>query len=143
MRNGITEDGLWQPFDVFFLARASRPMEPVYGVVEPSFCVIVQGRKEVSLGDQRYQYDPYQFLLGFLEVPVVFRVMEASEEKPYLGLRLNISTDPVISVMAELEQLSAQPMRSRSAGWIYRCLTQSSAWCDWWKCPQMHRSCCQ
>ena len=108
VQHGIREDGRVEPFEGLFLARATRPMEPVYGVVEPSFCVIVQGRKEVSLGEQRYQYDPYHYLLGCLEVPVVFRVLEASSKKPYLGLRLNISPDQVISVLAELEQLAPQ-----------------------------------
>jgi len=113
VQRGIREDGRVELYPGFFLARASVPDEPVYGVVEPSFCVIVQGSKEVSLGETRHHYDPYHYLLVCLEVPVVFRVLEASPEKPYLGLRLNITPEQVVSVLAEMEQLA--PVRRQDA----------------------------
>jgi hypothetical protein len=35
----------------------------VYDVIDPSFCIIVQGRKELFLGNERYRYDPSHYLL--------------------------------------------------------------------------------
>ena len=79
-------------------------MEPVYWVAQPSFCVIVQGNKEMRLGDKCYRYDPHNFLLFCLELPVMMRVLEACEERPYLGLRLNLDTALVSSIWVELGQ---------------------------------------
>ena len=59
MARGIPEDGRIEPFKGLFLARSSTPTEPVFGVVEPSFCVIAQGSKEMRLGKKRYQYDAH------------------------------------------------------------------------------------
>src|SRR5438876_8450119 len=53
----IREDGPAQPLQGLHLYRSSLPLEPVHSVVEPSFCVIAQGSKEVLLGDSRYRYD--------------------------------------------------------------------------------------
>jgi hypothetical protein len=52
MARGIPIDGRIEPFKRLFLARSSVPTEPVFGLVEPSFCVIAQGRKEMHLGDK-------------------------------------------------------------------------------------------
>lgn len=102
MAYAVPEDGRIEPFKGLFLARSSSPMEPVFGVAQPSFCVIAQGSKEMLLGENCYRYDPNNYLLACLELPVTFRVLEASKERPYLGLRLNI--DPVVvgSVLVEM-----------------------------------------
>ena len=102
MARGIPIDGRIEPFKGLFLARSSVPTEPVFGLVEPSFCVIAQGRKEMHLGDKHYQYDPYNYLLACLELPVALRVLEASTDRPYLGLRFTLDPKLVGSVLVEL-----------------------------------------
>ena len=106
----IPEDGTSQPLQGVRLSRASAPTEAVYGVGEPSFCVIAQGSKDVLLGENRYQYDPYSYLLATVGLPVVSRVLDATAERPYLGFRLIL--DPVLvgSIMVELGQV---PPRSQ------------------------------
>src|SRR5258706_14870093 len=84
----IHEDGTIQPLPGLHLNRISLPRGPVHGVTMPSFCVIAQGSKEVLLGESRYQYDPFHYLLATVEVPSVHQVLEASKERPYLSLRL-------------------------------------------------------
>jgi len=102
----IPEDGISYPLKGLRLSRASAPTGAVYGVAEPSFCVIAQGHKDVLLGEKRFPYDPYNYLLATVELPVVSRVLEASKEKPYLGFRLNLDPTLVGSVMVEMGQLS-------------------------------------
>lgn len=104
----ITEDGLTEPLAGLRLSRSSTPTEPIYGVAEPSFCVIALGSKEVLLGDNRYQYDPYSYLLATVGLPVVSRVMQASEKEPYLGLRLSLDPTLVGSVMVEMGQMPSR-----------------------------------
>jgi AraC-like DNA-binding protein len=63
--------------------------------------VIAQGSKEILLGDDRYRYDPAHYLITTAALPVSGRILKASEERPYLGLVLEL--DPVLvgSVMVE------------------------------------------
>jgi AraC-like DNA-binding protein len=102
----VPEDGVVEPLKGLYLRRSSTPTDPLHGVSEPSFCVIAQGSKEVLLGDSRYRYDAAHYLLATIELPVVSRVIEASAERPYLSLRLEL--DPVLvgSVMVEAGHLS-------------------------------------
>ncbi|HET8911400.1 MAG TPA: AraC family transcriptional regulator [Ktedonobacteraceae bacterium] len=97
----IPEDGEIQPFQGIHLARSSSPLKPIHSVLEPSLCVIAQGSKEVLLGDSRYRYDPSRYLLATIELPRVSQVLEASKERPYLSLRLELAPTLVSSVMVE------------------------------------------
>lgn len=81
--------------------RQSAPTQPLHGLYSPSICVIAQGAKEVQLGDERLRYDPNHYLLTSLDVPVVSQVVEATPEKPYLGLKLELDPGVITSVSVE------------------------------------------
>ncbi len=102
----IRKDGVTQPLPELHLARCSFPLKPIHSVVEPSVCVIAQGSKEVLLGESRYRYDPSQYLLTTVELPRVSQVLEASKERPYLSLRLELAPALVSSVLAEASHAS-------------------------------------
>ena len=97
----IRKDGTVEPLKGLHLNRASSPTEPVYSVPRPAFCVIAQGSKEILLGKDRYRYDPTHFLIITAELPVAGQITEASKERPYLSLRLELDTILVGSVMVE------------------------------------------
>jgi AraC-like DNA-binding protein len=97
----MREDGTAQPLQGLHLSRSSLPLKPVHSVVEPSVCVIAQGSKEVLLGESRYQYDPSHYLLATVELPRVSQVLEASKERPYLSLRLELDPALVSLVLVE------------------------------------------
>jgi AraC-like DNA-binding protein len=97
----VRADGTVQPLQGLYLSRCSVPLEPVHSVLEPSVCVIAQGSKEVLLGDSRYRYDPSHYLLATVELPRVSQVLEASPERPYLALRLELAPTLVSSVLVE------------------------------------------
>ena len=97
----LRADGTTQPLPGLYLARSSVPFKPLHSVLEPSLCVIAQGSKEVLLGDSRYRYDPSQYLLATVELPRVSQVLEASKERPYLSLRLELAPTLVSEVLVE------------------------------------------
>lgn len=97
----VPHDGELQPLPGMYLARVSVPQEPLHNVLEPSFCVIAQGSKEVLLGESRYRYDPTHYLLATVELPRVSQVLEASKERPYLSLRLELAPALVGAVMMD------------------------------------------
>jgi AraC-like DNA-binding protein len=104
----IRTDGASEPMKGLHFYRTSSPSECIHSVSIPAFCAIAQGSKEVLLGSDRYQYDPMHYLLGTIELPIASRIFEATQEKPYLGLRLDLDPTLVGSVMVEAGYPSAQ-----------------------------------
>ena len=104
----LPQDGAVEPLKGLHLFRSSTPTEPLHGLSRPCFCVVAQGSKELLLGDSRYRYDPAHYLLATVELPVASQVIEASVERPYLSLLLEL--DPVLvgSVMVEAGHLSSR-----------------------------------
>src|SRR5260221_7835801 len=105
----VRADGTIQPLHGLYLSRSSIPLEPLHGVLEPSVCVIAQGSKEVLLGESCYRYDPLHYLLATVELPRVSQVLDASKERPYLSLRLELTPALVGAVMAEAGFSSPPP----------------------------------
>jgi AraC-like DNA-binding protein len=97
----IRADGTVQPMPGLHLYRHSVPLEQVYSMVEPSLCVVAQGSKEFLLGESRYRYDPFHYLLVTVDLPNVGQVLEASKERPFLSLRLELPSTLVSAVMVE------------------------------------------
>ncbi|WP_376797514.1 AraC family transcriptional regulator N-terminal domain-containing protein [Thermogemmatispora sp.] len=95
----IPRDGTIQPLEGLTLARLSSPSIPLPSVAEPSFCVIAQGRKEVLVERNRYEYDPFHYLLATVELPRLSRVIEASPQQPYLSLTLRLVPSQVTAVL--------------------------------------------
>ncbi len=97
----LSEDGAIQPLQGLFLFRYSAPCGPMHSVVEPAVNVIAQGSKEVLIGERRYRYDPSRYLLTTIDMPRSSQILEASRERPYLGLRLQLTPALVSSVLLE------------------------------------------
>ena len=97
------DDGRVEPLNGLYLFRASSPTKLLHSVYTPAFCVIAQGSKEVFVGEERYQYDPAHYLLTTVELPVVSQVLEASQEQPYLSIRLQLDPALVNSVLLEAD----------------------------------------
>ena len=68
---------------------------------EPSICLIAQGAKRVQLADESYVYDAQHYLITSVHLPTVVQVIEASPEKPYLGLSLTFDLHEVARLMAD------------------------------------------
>jgi AraC-like DNA-binding protein len=103
----VPEDGRVEPLKGLYLHRSSTTTDALHGSSEPAFCVIAQGSKQVWLGDSVYRYDPAHYLLATVELPIVSRVIEASPERPYLSLRLDLDPALVSSVIVEAGHLPA------------------------------------
>jgi AraC-like DNA-binding protein len=96
----VPEDGAKEVLPGFFLARLSKPAE-ARSVFQPAFCFVVQGSKQVFLGEEIFRYDPGNYLIYTVDLPMTFKVEEASKDTPYLGFRLNLDPTLVASVMME------------------------------------------
>ncbi|WP_246767053.1 AraC family transcriptional regulator [Agrobacterium fabrum] len=61
-------------------------------VYEPTLCLVAQGRKQAVLGQTSFVYDPSSYLVASVDLPVMGSVIEASKDKPYLSMQLDLDT---------------------------------------------------
>jgi AraC-like DNA-binding protein len=78
--------------------RREAPTPPGICQVEPSVVLVVQGAKRMLVGDDAFAYDSERFLIASLDVPASSEVVEASPDRPCLGLVLKLD----LRMMAEL-----------------------------------------
>lgn len=89
------------------LIRMSAPTECSPSVYEPRLCVVAQGRKVVTLSDRTYHYDPLNYLVVSVTLPMIGQVVEATPDKPYLCLRLDIDPAQIASLIVDAGQSPA------------------------------------
>ncbi len=77
------------------------PTQPTSGMYELSICLIAQGAKRVLLGDDAYVYDAHHFLITSVDLPTVWQIIEASREKPCLGLVLKLDHREISQLMVD------------------------------------------
>jgi AraC-like DNA-binding protein len=76
-------------------------------IYNPVICLILQGSKVTSIGDQFVELRPGDALLVSHDLPVVSRITKASAEEPYLALILSLDLGLVRSLY---EQVADTPM---------------------------------
>jgi AraC-like DNA-binding protein len=111
----VAEDGSVEAAPGLALFRYSSPTGPVYAVNEPSFCIIVQGSKELVLGNERYRYDASRYLLVSAGLPVVGCILEGTKDRPYLAVRIGLDPALVTAVLLESGLLAPQVSRAIKA----------------------------
>jgi AraC-like DNA-binding protein len=83
------------------LWRRNEPTQPTSGMYELSICLIAQGAKRVLLGDDTYVYDAHHFLITSVDLPTIWQIIDASREKPCLGLRLKLDQREISQLMVD------------------------------------------
>lgn len=81
--------------------RMSDPSVAIPGVYDPCVCVVVQGSKQVLLGDEIYRYRPLHYLAVSVDLPVLGQVVEASVEQPYLCLKIDLDAHTLTDILAQ------------------------------------------
>jgi AraC-like DNA-binding protein len=101
LARAVSSDGLADPQPGVNLARFARPTKLHHGFLDPCFCVIAQGAKTLTLGGEVFRYDPAHYMIATVGVPMTAQVVEASPDRPYLSLRLDLDPAVVASVVVE------------------------------------------
>jgi len=83
------------------LYRYSQPTESANILMEPAVYVVVQGRKQVTVGGETYIYDRSQYLAVSVDLPAVGRVFEARPEEPYLCMTLTVDPRDLAALIVE------------------------------------------
>ena len=77
------------------------PTAPTSYMLQPSICLIGQGKKRLHLEEQSFDFDPNSFLITSVGLPVVSQITEASEEAPYYGLTLELDLKTIARMILE------------------------------------------
>lgn len=81
------------------VARQATGLMP--GVFEPMFCLILQGAKEVMIADRVLRYDPAYYFIASVEVPASGRIVQASPEKPYIGVSMALDREGLAALLPD------------------------------------------
>ncbi|MCC9606553.1 AraC family transcriptional regulator [Blastopirellula sp. JC732] len=100
----VDADGLHRTaYAPLSLIRTSQPTLPVHTLYEPALCVIAQGRKQIILGDEIDGYAGGDCLAISVDLPVTGQVIEASPEKPFLSLKIDLDPSQLSQLILEME----------------------------------------
>lgn len=97
------------------LIRVDQPYLNICSVYEPCVAVIAQGSKRIVLGDETLCYGEDRYLITSMDLPVRSAVVEASAERPYLGVALRLDWREIASLMLESPASVPAPMLGGAA----------------------------
>ncbi|MBU6452794.1 MAG: AraC family transcriptional regulator N-terminal domain-containing protein [Cyanobacteria bacterium REEB67] len=101
-------EGCTQVANNLNIYRFNRPTPRTHGIFTASICVVAQGAKMLELSGENYRYDPDNFVIASLDVPIIGEVVEASPQKPFLCLKMEFDPSMIASVCVEAGILSAR-----------------------------------
>ena len=93
------------------LFRRQTPTPPGICRVEPSVVLTVQGKKRMLVGEDAYAYDSKRFLIASHDIPASSEVVEASPDRPCLGLVLRLDVRMLVELVS---QTPLPPQKDRS-----------------------------
>lgn len=82
--------------------RASSPSQPLPAVYHACLCVVLQGSKHALFNREVHVYDPLHCLVVSTTLPVTGRIVEASQQRPYLCLRVDLDPEIVNTLVPQL-----------------------------------------
>jgi AraC-like DNA-binding protein len=90
--------------DGLAILRSDHPKPPRHMIALPAICIVAQGAKWATFGDNRLEYRAGQALVVGIETPSIGRVIEASPEEPCLVLAFELDLAIIRSVAAGLDK---------------------------------------
>lgn len=84
------------------LMRAEHTTEPTAGMTDVIMCLVLQGAKSVTCGENILHYGAGSYFIASLEVPVFGRISEASRQTPFLGVSFNFDPRKIADLLLEM-----------------------------------------
>ncbi len=103
-----------QRIDRLSAYREYAPGDIEASVYEPALCLILQGSKTATAGDQSVRLDPAKALVVSQALPVVSRITQASANEPYLSFVLFLDVQLIRSLYEQVSDLPPPDAQVRS-----------------------------
>lgn len=95
------------------LIRTSAPGQRLPAVYDPGVVLVVQGRKHAALDDELIVYDALHYLVVSVTMLPHACVVEASDDQPYLCIRLDVDARELAPLLLEAAPAAAQSAPAR------------------------------
>ncbi|NII10556.1 AraC family transcriptional regulator [Oleiagrimonas sp. C23AA] len=89
---------------------AHGPSQAIPGLFEPAFYLLAQGSKRLTFADSEHDFHPGMCAVALVGLPFSSRVVEASVDKPYVGLSVRLDAGVISSLLIDM---SEPPLRRR------------------------------
>jgi AraC-like DNA-binding protein len=96
------------------LIRRPAPTPAGRGILTPSVCLLVQGEKEMLVGQQVLRYGPGNYVQAGVAMPVSGQVTGASAARPYYGIRVDLDPKEIAAFMLEM-RMAPVPLQAAAA----------------------------
>lgn len=101
------------------LIRYSSPWAPSVVFLSDALCIGAQGHKEVALGKEVYTYGPGQYcVFSLFELPASARILGATPDKPYLGLKWEFDPNRIRPLIEEAHLSPPQGKTSKRGFYV-------------------------
>ena len=80
----------------------SMPTRPMPNVYEPSLCLVLQGAKQVMIGDRILRYDSASYFITTIDLPACGWVVEATAEQPYIAVSIRLDQATLASLIPDM-----------------------------------------
>jgi AraC-like DNA-binding protein len=100
-----------QPMDGLLLLRRDAPSSLEASLYDPVLCLILQGGKQVSIGEQTLSFGPGECLLVTHDLPVCSRITQA----PYLALVFKVDVATVRKLYDDVAESALDSEHARAA----------------------------
>jgi AraC-like DNA-binding protein len=87
----------WSVADADPLSAARRPVDD-----GPAVCVVLEGRKQARCASRYITYEPETYSISPVELPLTEVLVQASDDRPFLGLRLKLDVAVLTELLLEL-----------------------------------------
>jgi len=104
--------------DRLSFGRSDTMSTTTYSVDDPRLILIVQGEKEVLLGEETHPYCAGQYLIHSVALPISGRLVEATPDKPCLALKLSLDLMQLCDLVAQMSFSVAKQENSVRGLWV-------------------------
>lgn len=95
----------------FSLSLRTAPTFNQHCFYKPMAIVVLQGKKQTVLGSEKFTYNENQLVVTSIDIPTVGSIVEASPEKPFMTLILDLDSNIISELLREGNYLQAETAR--------------------------------
>jgi AraC-like DNA-binding protein len=92
--------------------------ECVHALRVSSLCIVAQGGKSVTVGDEVYEYDASQMIVFSVALPVMAQVTQATASNPYLSLRLELNPHKIAELVLKVYPRGLPSVQEKNAVYL-------------------------
>lgn len=89
------------PIKGLVIHHSDQPFSYENVIQEPSICIVINGEREVRLGEQYFLFDPRHFMFCPVDIPMCGKITKASPEEPFVVLSMKIDLQAVNKILLE------------------------------------------